>query len=217
MSLGNRVNLRKIDRMAGLTLRNCLRLHFDSILLFKQKSYPSAYFLSILALEELGKMEMLQDFVWHSRVDGRYDEDLELKYLERIYSHNIKQRIAVRYIDFSYKPIKRISKQILNGHLEILKQNSVYVGFTKKGKEVSLRGKLINPLKISLIKARKQITYLNDYLSEIILGTIKQTHILDCDSFYEIISMRLYNKLKNAWSSTSPMAKKMISQINKAR
>ena len=40
--------------MAGLSFENGLRLHFDSILLFENKAYPSAYFLCVLAIEEIG-------------------------------------------------------------------------------------------------------------------------------------------------------------------
>lgn len=56
------VNLRKVEKMAYLALENGLRLHQDSILLFNNKRYPSAYFLSILALEEIGKFFLIEDF-----------------------------------------------------------------------------------------------------------------------------------------------------------
>lgn len=64
------VNLKKLEKMEELTFKNALRLHFDSITMYKNRSYPTAYFLSILALEELGKASLLDDFVWQSRTGG---------------------------------------------------------------------------------------------------------------------------------------------------
>src|SRR5262245_6680941 len=89
----NGVNLNKISKVAGLAFKNALRLHFDSILLFEHESYPSAYFLSILALEELGKYTLLDDFVWHSRVDGRHEDELKDILIDGILRHQLKQKI----------------------------------------------------------------------------------------------------------------------------
>jgi len=85
------ISLNKVDKMAGLSFENGLRLHFDSILLFENKSYPSAYFLSVLAIEEIGKVFLITDFLWHSLVDGRMEKEGEGKFLEGIYFHTVKQ------------------------------------------------------------------------------------------------------------------------------
>lgn len=77
----NGINLRKIDKMAGLSFENGLRLHFDSIVLFNSKSSPSAFFLSVLAIEEIGKSFLLTDFLFHSRIDGRMGEKMARTYL----------------------------------------------------------------------------------------------------------------------------------------
>jgi len=41
----NGINLRKIDKMTELSFENELRLHFDSIILFNNNSFLSAFFL----------------------------------------------------------------------------------------------------------------------------------------------------------------------------
>jgi hypothetical protein len=48
----------KYYRLSGYAFENCLRLHEDSKMLFKNGSYASAMHLSILAKEELGKAMM---------------------------------------------------------------------------------------------------------------------------------------------------------------
>lgn len=45
----------KLKRITTETLRNALRLHADALLLYSYNSYPSAFQLSILSLEELAK------------------------------------------------------------------------------------------------------------------------------------------------------------------
>lgn len=47
----------KFKKLAEESLRNALRLHYDAMLLFSHASYPSAYHLSVLSLEELSKAE----------------------------------------------------------------------------------------------------------------------------------------------------------------
>jgi AbiV family abortive infection protein len=85
------INLNKVDKMAGLSFENGLRLHFDSIILFKNQSYPSAHFLSVLAIEEIGKAFLLEDFLWHSLIDGRMEQEWEARFLEGVFSHRFKQ------------------------------------------------------------------------------------------------------------------------------
>ena len=152
------INLYKIDKMVGLTFKNCIRLHLDSILLFKHKSYPSAFFLSVLSLEELGKMFLLTDFLWHSRTQGRfnliYDKELKKKCggdleeyaLRSMYSHSIKQWNVVRNLD-GPRPTTKFFKSLCDKKMELLKQNSIYVGLVKKRGKVDLKSKIKNPFR----------------------------------------------------------------------
>ncbi|MBI2410173.1 AbiV family abortive infection protein [Candidatus Kaiserbacteria bacterium] len=66
------LNLEKIDWLALAALDNAIRLHKDAISLYRDQRYPSSFLLSVLSQEEIGKAHMASDFVWHSRVDGRY-------------------------------------------------------------------------------------------------------------------------------------------------
>jgi len=85
------INLKKLDRMELLAFQNGLRLHRDAILLYKNKSYPSAFYLSVLSQEEFGKAEMIGDFVFHSRTDGRATDEQEEKWAQSLYRHPLKQ------------------------------------------------------------------------------------------------------------------------------
>ncbi|WP_431217561.1 AbiV family abortive infection protein [Puia sp. P3] len=77
--------------MAVLSLENTVRLHLDSILLFKNGSFPSSFQLSVLALEEFGKAKALNDFIWNATTHGnKRDYAFEMKYLERLYNHPLE-------------------------------------------------------------------------------------------------------------------------------
>ncbi len=89
------VNLNKIDKMALLSFQNATKLHLDSILLFNNDSYSSANYLSIISLEELGKIFLLADFLFHSRVDGRYNSYKDPEMI-KIFGNNIEERYILK-------------------------------------------------------------------------------------------------------------------------
>jgi AbiV family abortive infection protein len=204
------INLRKVDKMEGLAFKNCLRLHFDSVLLFKHRSYPSAFFLSVLALEELGKVFILSEFLFQSRFNGRfnlindkelkkeYGEDLEEAYLHSIYSHCQKQRMFVHNVDIIH-PSNKFLKKILDGNLEQMKQNSAYVGFSKKIKKIELKGKIKHPFNVNKEKTLRQITHMQDYLSKLVARALIEESFLDSEMMESLITKRLFKKLNVAW------------------
>lgn len=102
------LNLKKLEKISYLAFNNALRLHHDSIYLFNDDRYPSAYFLSVLAQEELGKMSIIDDFNWHSRVDGRMPK-FEEEWLKLLYKHSYKQTAFIRH-----SPISDFSKKGLD-------------------------------------------------------------------------------------------------------
>lgn len=205
------INLNKIVKMEKLSFKNALRLHYDSISLFKNKSYPSAYFLSTLALEELGKAYMFEDFIFHYREDTIKNENLDKKFLGLIYSHTYKQRFfAGEYI--WYLP-KEFVKKICNGKLETLKQNSVYVGLPKIKGKINLKGKINSPFGITKKKAQKQIALMHYYFLDMILGTVKEVYTLEIEDSKDIFTKTTVSKLKKIWKIKSHKAKLRISKL----
>jgi len=82
----------KFKRLATESLRNTIRLHFDSILLYEHRSYPSAFQLSVLSLEEFSKANWIDHYIWSSETNEDYpDEEFEQKWLKLLYLHPKKQ------------------------------------------------------------------------------------------------------------------------------
>jgi len=198
--------------MAGLSFENGLRLHFDSILLFKNKSYPSAYFLSVLAIEEIGKAFLIIDFLFHSRVDGRMEKEWEEKFLELIYFHTVKQSSFAYNFDAPI-PTNRFFKSLYKGELEILKQSSVYVGLSRNKRKINLKSRINNPLKITQMKVQKQITNVNDCMLDFTLGVIKQVYVVDSHCVENLLNERLLSKLKGNWSLIGGKTKTRLKRL----
>lgn len=175
------INLRKVDRMGVLAFENAIRLHDDSILLFKNHSYPSSFALSVLALEELGKYLHLEDFVWYSRIDGRFNPKEEEEIIRLIFDHKYKQRKFSIHLDLPMLVTKAI-KNIYHGAIDKDKQNAFYVGLRKNKGKIDLKGKISTPAKITRTKAEDQITIVNDFIICLTAGVIKETYTVDIGS-----------------------------------
>lgn len=203
------INLNKIDKMAGLSFENALRLHLDSILLFQNESFPSAFFLSSLALEEIGKSFILMDFLWHSIIDGRMEEKYEKDYVKSIYSHHIKQNVFAGEFEIISKPTDFFHK-LCSGKYEITKQNSVYVGLKRDSKGINLKSKITSPLKISKQKATRQITHVHNAFVEITHMQITELGSVDSEEVAKLLTKILFRKLMITWPLLSPRLKKRI-------
>jgi AbiV family abortive infection protein len=166
------INLKKIDKLIYLSYLNSVHLHKTSLELFNNENYGLAYYLSVISLEEMGKAFMLSDFLWDSRVNGRYNDfedkkitkqlktsDYEESLLKDIFSsHKRKQNVFVQngHSDFytflanqrSKKKVKisRIVQDAISGKLDEKKLNSIYVGLPKIKGHIYKQGKTINPL-----------------------------------------------------------------------
>jgi len=199
--------------MACLALKNGLRLHFDSILLFKNNRFPSAYFLSVLALEEIGKFFLLEDFWWHSIIDGRMEEKWEEKIIGLIYSHRSKQ------VNFGYNtdgPIStsRFTKELFNGDIELKKQKAAYVGLPRNKRKINIKGKINDPMSISKKKAGDQITSLNDKMIEFTLGVIKGVYSVETNCAEKVLSSKLFKELDKEWPIRSYRTDKELQKLS---
>jgi AbiV family abortive infection protein len=150
----------KFKRLAVESLRNAIRLHFDSLFLFEIGSYPSAFQLSVLALEEFSKAKWLEHYIYSSETNSGYpDADFEQKWLKLLYSHPEKQWafIARDLTDFSPK----FSESIEDRKLEERKQNATYVGLPRVKGSVDVNGRISIPTKTSSKDAKQLISFIN--------------------------------------------------------
>lgn len=197
----------KLQKLELLAFENCLKVHQDSIILFKNGSYSSAYFLSVIALEEMGKVLWIDETIFHTRVDDM-DRDGQEFYLKSIFHHSHKQGIFAHILGFDLP--KPFLKLIQDKTLETKKQNSLYIGLPKKGRDINWNGKITTPKVISKNTVYKQITMLNDVLLELILGCIKRTTSIDGKLLFNAMDRKMYYRLMFGWEH---MSKKTNSRL----
>jgi len=150
----------KLNKIATESLRNAIRLHFDAILLYENASYPSAFQLSVLSIEELSKANWIDHYIWTSETnEGYLDAESEHEWFKLLYLHPEKQWnfVAREAMDFSPKFIT----QIQNRKLEEKKQSSIYVGLTRSKGKVEINSRVSTPLKIKQNDARQVISIVN--------------------------------------------------------
>jgi len=213
MTNKKRASLQKLEKMEELTFKNALRLHFDSIMMYKNHSYPTAYFLSILALEELGKASLLDDFIWHSRIEGRTDISEQEKWLETMYLHKPKQRLFSKQFWSLMTSARKVLRDIDSGKIEIDKQNAVYVSLPKKSRKIELKGRISTPFNVTSKKAKEQITVVSDYLATFTLGVMKGVHGADNPRIERLLNSRLLSKLRKQWHWHSHEAELLLSTL----
>lgn len=202
-----------IEYMASLAFINGLRIHNDSIVLFNNKSYSTSYFLSVLAIEELGKVQLLDDLYYHNNIDD-YETSLdeEKRFLKQIYNHRTKQSYFLQNT-VSFNNHNEVYKEIEIGAMEILKQNSLYVGLHKLDKKIVFSKNIINPSKHNKNKTRDLITLVNDQL---IIDCYMVTHEFggyDIESINIHLNSKLLKELEWTWPIKSENAKKRISEL----
>ena len=166
----------KFKKIAAESLRNALRLHEDSILLFKHGSYPSAFQLSVLSLEEFAKAKWVVHYYYATitnegfprKGEAGYSEyvKFEQEWLKLLYLHPEKQFSFISREPFDYSP-SFISK-IQERKLELQKQQAVYVGLERSKGKVDTSSRVSVPnKKIKKETARQMISLLNHEFIEV--------------------------------------------------
>ncbi|WP_426169183.1 AbiV family abortive infection protein [Pseudoduganella sp. R-34] len=150
----------KWKKLGAESLRNALRLHQDSISLFHLESYPSAFQLSVLALEEFAKAKWVEHYYYSCITnDGFPDTEFEQDWLKLLYIHSEKQFGFVARDMFEYSP--NLVNALRRGELERRKQQAVYVGFDRDKKLIKTEGRISLPSRIKPQDAKRMISWIN--------------------------------------------------------
>jgi len=191
----------KFKRIATESLRNGLRLHFDSLLLFHRKSYASALQLSIIAMEEIAKAKWVEHYYDASKSNSGFpDEDFEQEWLKLLYYHPRKQFAFLAREIYWYSPT--FVEFVKSKKLENLKQESTYVGLKKKNGKIDVNSRVSIPIKTKELDAKKIITLVNAELVFMCEMNIKHSYYFRFEEMNEIIDKELMDIL-TAWDFNS--------------
>lgn len=197
----------KFKKIATESFKNGLRLHFDSILLYKNKSFPSSFHLSVLAIEELAKSEWVEHYYWSSDTNNNWpDEDFEQEWLKLLYLHHKKHKVFLRWggaSDYSPKFVEFVEKK----QLELKKQRAIYVGLDRDNGKIDVNSRVSVPTRIKDKDARQMISILNDLLIEACETKLLQEFCFDIEEKDKLLDKELLIRLKK-WKFRSGIRSK---------
>jgi AbiV family abortive infection protein len=185
----------KFRKIATESLINGLRLHFDSILLFKNKSYPTSLQISIIAIEEIAKAKWVEHYYYSSITnDGFPGKEFEQEWLMLLYFHPEKQYAFLARDLFEYSP--KFVEFVQKGQLELQKQKATYVGLEKKERKADVNSRISIPNRVKESDAKRIISLLNDVLLEICENKIFQECYFGIEEMDNVFNESLLERLK---------------------
>lgn len=191
----------KFEKFSTEATKNALRLHFDSILLYKNKSFASAFHLSVLALEEIAKSDWIDHYVETTTSNfglPEPDGEDEQQWLKLLYIHTKKHSAFVN------QQFHTIEKSFYNfaqsSQLEHKKQKSIYVGFEKVKKKINAKSKISTPNQIKDREAKQIISLNNQVLINQCARNINNDFDYGPFDKFEMLNYETMLRLKNEWT-----------------
>ncbi|WP_418502413.1 AbiV family abortive infection protein [Flagellimonas sp.] len=190
----------KFEKFSTEALKNSLRLHFDSILLYKNDSFASAFHISVLALEEIAKSDWIDHYV-HTSITNHGlpepDGDFEQEWIKLLYQHSKKQFAFINqqfhFLDESFYDFLK------SGKLESKKQKSIYVGLKRNRGAIDTKSKISSPNQIKSIDAKKIISLNNQVLVNECVRNINDGFYYGPLEKFDLMNPELMKKLMEIW------------------
>jgi AbiV family abortive infection protein len=190
-----KLSTRKLNALQYACFQNALRLHFDSVLLAGMRSFASAFAISVIASEELGKAFAIAEITFQAGFDkGRFHAE-DTKFVRALLSdHKLKQGWFVSsFIGiFGRKEVLMRYKTIQSA-----KNDAIYTGVRKGNHQI------VRPFLMSASKAKKQIRTVNNALIDSVEGTLNGSYYFEEVAQGVLRSRRLLNKLLRAARTVS--------------
>jgi len=184
-----KVSFRKLGDLEFECYENAIRLHLDSVLLLRARSFPSAFALSVIASEEFGKGFAIEEIIYQARFQKGFN-DRDKEYLRALLSnHKLKQRWFVNHA-FDSPRSKRLIKKYQS--IQNDKNNALYVGLRRGNHHI------VGPFSVSKSKALDQVQTINDALIRLMEGTLSGDFGFEEVFDHVLRQRRILKKLKMA-------------------
>lgn len=216
------INTDKLSRLAGVAFRNGIRLHRDSIAMYRNGSYASSLQLSILAQEELGKAFLIEEAVFRTWSEEWSPEFQIETVTQALKDHRLKQGWFNRFAnDFVAHRrggwLSRFTTDVMTGRLEQQKQDSAYAGLTRivGTAKPNPRGRIKDPATTRPEEAERHITRVNDLLVVYSEGFTRSVYGTDIYYIAEQMTQDLVLELSSLWPSNGYYANKVLRSLRR--
>lgn len=208
---------KKFEKFSTEAMKNAIRIHMDSILLFDNESYPSSYHLSVLALEEIAKSDWIDHYVETTTTNHGLPEPDgkdEQEWIKLLYIHQRK------HFAFINQQFHFLSKDFYDfadsARLELKKQKAIYVGLERSKKGIDTKSKISKPIsQIKLNDVKKIISLNNQVLMNQCIRNIQNGFYYGPEEKYEILNQDLLIELEEKWKFKSRIIESI--KIKKSR
>lgn len=194
----------KFERLSTEAMKNALRLHLDSILLFKNRSFPSAFNLAVLALEEISKSDWIDHYVYTSTTNNGLPEpdgEEEQQFVSYLYIHTKKQAI---FVNQQYHEIcPSFYKYVQTNKLEYKKQKSIYVGLDRAKGKINTKSKISIPTQTKETDAKKIISLNNEVIIAQCKRNIQNEFYYGPYEKYKFLNANMVDNLSKKWKHKS--------------
>lgn len=147
----------KYRQLALESLRNSLRLLTDAVALYDRGSFPTAFQLGVLAMEEFAKAKWVDHVYDAGMTNGGFaPAEFEQTWLKLLFLHSEKQMAFIGREYYEFSP--RLLAAVKDGSLDRKKQAATYVGLPKKGKLVDVNARVSTPNSIKRADAKQIIS-----------------------------------------------------------
>lgn len=202
---------KKFEKFSTEAIRNALRLHFDSILLYEKESFASAFHLSVLALEEIAKSDWIDHYVETTTTNHGLPEpdgDDEQQWVKLLYIHTKKHFAFINqqyhFLEDSFYKFAESSK------LEYKKQKSIYVGFERIRNKINTKSKISTQNQIKSQDAKQIISLNNQVLINQCIRNINNDYYYGPYEKFEVLNIEILKKLEGSWKYKSRLIEKVI-------
>lgn len=189
------ISKRKLEKLAGLSLENSILLHFDSIVLFREKRYSSAYYLSVIAMEEMAKAKKLEHYYFY--YSERPDYKFEQEFLLRMYDHSAKQKAFIGQDIELYSP--KYYTFVESKNLDQRKLKALYVGLERIKDRINTKSRITRPTSVKLIETKQQVSIFNDELKYLVKSAHNDECYFSIGEMYHVLLDQQTNEIVNSW------------------
>lgn len=214
----------KFDELAGEAFLNAMRLHLDSMILYKNGSFPSAHQLAMQSSQEIGKALVLEHLVSMSAVKHSETEAAITRSLIGLFTSQrlMRQQLAkvIRQLakDPDYKSLSVLLLAVAEQTDELEKEKLTYVGLTNRDRKIDLDGKKVLPRLVARKdRVQRQITVNNDFLTVYIAGFLNDIYGVDSDALAWEMSEDSLRVLQIEWSQVGRKAQQILTGFERQK
>ena len=202
--MNNTISKKKLRSLSASSLANSIQLHLDSIVLFGEKRYSSAFYLSVIAMEEMAKAKRLEHYFFY--YTQNQEHRFEQAFLSRLYDHSSKQRAFIGHDLEHYSP--KYYNAVENRQLDQKKLKALYVGLDKKNKLIDTKSKISRPSSFKSTDAKQQISVFNDELKHLMNSMNKYEYYFFIPEMDCILSDTTTKQIVDRWKFKSGIRSK---------